>query len=292
MQFDIRKFDIYRKVPKDLTQPTKAGAVVSIVSVAFILYLFLAEFFTFLSPELVSEVYVDDPVKSYDSIPVYLNISLTKMPCRFVGLDIQDNMGRHEVGFIENSNKRDILDGHGCNFETRFQINKVSGNFHVSTHASEAQPDAPNFEHILHELRFGSKAAPALLQAYGQVTSFAPLNGKNATSTNDFEMHDYYLKIVPSIVEYKGQRSLPFQFTALYRSLPSFHGGGAMPAIWFRYELAPIVVKYKERSVPFYHFLTQICAIVGGTFTVAGIIDSMIFTASEIVKKVELGKLT
>jgi endoplasmic reticulum-Golgi intermediate compartment protein 1 len=35
----------------------------------------------------------------------------------------------------------------------------------------------------------------------------------------------------------------------------------------------------------------QICAIVGGTFTVAGIIDSFIFTASEFYKKFELGKL-
>jgi len=38
------------------------------------------------------------------------------------------------------------------------------------------------------------------------------------------------------------------------------------------------------------HF--QVCAIVGGTFTVAGIIDSMIFTASELFKKAQLGKLS
>lgn len=36
----------------------------------------------------------------------------------------------------------------------------------------------------------------------------------------------------------------------------------------------------------------QVCAIVGGTFTVAGIIDSMIFTASELFKKAQLGKLS
>lgn len=34
------------------------------------------------------------------------------------------------------------------------------------------------------------------------------------------------------------------------------------------------------------------CAIIGGTFTVASIIDSCIFTASELFKKAELGKLT
>jgi len=27
MQFDVRRFDVYRKVPKDLTEPTLTGAV-------------------------------------------------------------------------------------------------------------------------------------------------------------------------------------------------------------------------------------------------------------------------
>lgn len=36
----------------------------------------------------------------------------------------------------------------------------------------------------------------------------------------------------------------------------------------------------------------QICAIVGGTFTVAGIIDSCIFTASEAWKKIQIGKMS
>ena len=39
-------------------------------------------------------------------------------------------------------------------------------------------------------------------------------------------------------------------------------------------------------------FVFQVCAIVGGTFTVAGIIDSIIFTASELFKKAQLGKLS
>ena len=38
--------------------------------------------------------------------------------------------------------------------------------------------------------------------------------------------------------------------------------------------------------------ILQVFAIVGGTFTVAGIIDSLLFTASELFKKFQLGKLT
>lgn len=48
-----------------------------------------------------------------------------------VGLDIQDDMGRHEVGFVENSEKNEINDGAGCMFISHFMINRVPGNFHV-----------------------------------------------------------------------------------------------------------------------------------------------------------------
>lgn len=42
-----------------------------------------------------------------------------------VGLDIQDEMGRHEVGHIENSMKIPLNQGSGCRFEGEFIINKV-----------------------------------------------------------------------------------------------------------------------------------------------------------------------
>lgn len=83
-------------------------------------------------------------------------------------------------------------------------------------------------------------------------------------------------------------------------------------AVWFRYDLSPITVKYTVTRQPFYHFITtvlvtrteitrwgsvhsalfQVCAVVGGAFTVAGIFDSLLFTAAEIFKKAELGKLS
>ncbi len=42
-----------------------------------------------------------------------------------VGLDIQDEMGRHEVGHIDKSMKVPLNNDHGCRFEGEFSINKV-----------------------------------------------------------------------------------------------------------------------------------------------------------------------
>ena len=59
-------------------------------------------------------------------IPVRLNMSLPKIKCDFVGIDIQDDMGRHEVGFVENTVKTPLgVDEEGCLFEARFHIKKV-----------------------------------------------------------------------------------------------------------------------------------------------------------------------
>uniref|UniRef100_A0A8B9J7K5 Endoplasmic reticulum-Golgi intermediate compartment protein n=2 Tax=Characiphysae TaxID=186628 RepID=A0A8B9J7K5_ASTMX len=46
-------FDIYRKVPKDLTQPTYTGAFISICCCVFMLFLFLSELTGFIATEIV-----------------------------------------------------------------------------------------------------------------------------------------------------------------------------------------------------------------------------------------------
>ena len=52
--FDVKRFDVYRKLPKDLTQPTTTGAVISIISSCFILFLMISEGLAFMQEELIS----------------------------------------------------------------------------------------------------------------------------------------------------------------------------------------------------------------------------------------------
>merc|ERR1739838_821446 len=135
MGYDLRRFDIYRKVPKDLTQPTTTGAIISISSGVFILFLLVSELLSFMQNELISELYVDDPTTG-DRIPV----------------NIRDEHGRHEVGYMENTRKDPINGGKGCSFGGLFHINKVPGNFHISTHSSQVQPKKPDMTHMIKEL--------------------------------------------------------------------------------------------------------------------------------------------
>lgn len=52
-----------------------------------------------------------------------------------------------------------------------------------------------------------------------------------------------------------------------------------------------MLIQYKEYRKPFTHFVTDLCAIVGGVFTVAGMVDGLLYTAEKrLLKKAELGK--
>lgn len=58
----------------------------------------------------------------------FLNMGflLFRLKCEYLGIDIQDDMGRHEVGFVENTVKTPIgMNEEGCLFEARFHVNKV-----------------------------------------------------------------------------------------------------------------------------------------------------------------------
>ena len=88
MGFDIKRMDIYRKVPKDLTQPTTTGAIISICCVVFMLFMLGTELVWFVSPDIRSELVVmnSDPT---ERIPVKINISIPRMKCEYLGIDIQ-----------------------------------------------------------------------------------------------------------------------------------------------------------------------------------------------------------
>eukprot|EP00064_Thunnus_orientalis_P000128 superscaffoldBa00000006_g128 len=132
-----------------------------------------------------------------------------------VGLDIQDEMGRHEVGHIDNSMKVPLNQGDGCRFEGEFTINKVPGNFHVSTHSATAQPQSPDMTHIIHKLAFGEKLQVRKVQG-----AFNALGGADKLSSNPLASHDYILKIVPTVYEdLSGKQRFSYQYTVANKVL-------------------------------------------------------------------------
>jgi hypothetical protein len=66
----------------------------------------------------------------------------------------------------------------------------------------------------------------------------------------------------------------------------------SIPGVFFNLDISPMMVIYQETRPSFTSFITGVCAIVGGIFTVAGIIDSVLYRAErQFRKKMEMGKV-
>ncbi|XP_064597397.1 endoplasmic reticulum-Golgi intermediate compartment protein 3-like [Liolophura sinensis] len=184
----------------------------------------------------------------------------------------------------------------GCQVMGYLQVNKVAGNFHFApgksfqqhhVHVHDLQAFAGqkfNITHKINHLSFG-KDYPGIVN---------PLDGLNVKATEVQMMYQYFVKVVPTTyVKTTGQTLYTNQFSVTKHSKVVSHSSGesGLPGVFFMYELSPMMVKYTEKQRSFMHFLTGVCAIVGGIFTVAGLVDSMVYhSARAIQQKIDLGK--
>jgi len=151
-----------------------------------------------------------------------------------------------------------------------------------------------NVTHYIHELSFGEQTHH-ITKAVDEANTHA-LNGAFKVALpdpNDAQSaisYEYYVKIVPTLYErVSGEIIEAYQFTANSNELA---GKYRLPAIYFRYEFSPITVKFADKRKSFSHFLVQVCAIVGGVFTVLGIVNSVLHsTLKTVLQKANMGKL-
>lgn len=59
------------------------------------------------------------------------------------------------------------------------------------------------------------------------------------------------------------------------------HGLDARPGVFFNIEVSPMQIIHTEKRKPFAHFLTTLCAIVGGVLTVASLVDSAVYKVAK-----------
>ena len=184
----------------------------------------------------------------------------------------------------------------GCQLYGYLEVNRVGGSFHIGpgksfsinhVHVHDVQPfnsEDFNLTHTIRHLSFGRNVEGM----------DASLNGFLGYAERGATMFQYYLKIVPTTyARADGNVFLTNQYsvTRHQKVVSLMSGESGMPGVFFTYELAPFMVKYSEKEKSLGHFLTGLCAIIGGIFTVAGILDKLVYNSSKIIqKKVELGK--
>ncbi|KAK8677914.1 hypothetical protein V6N13_143433 [Hibiscus sabdariffa] len=202
-------------------------------------------------------------------------------------------------------------EGEGCNIYGSLEVNKVAGNFHFvpgksfdesTIHLNDSQAfqkDSFNVKrspivficlsHKINRLAFGD-FFPGVVN---------PLDGVQWMQKQQIGMYQYFIKVVPTVYsDVSGHtiQSNQFSVTEHYKGAEKGADIGFIDTttgVFFIYDLSPIKVTFTEQHASFLHFLTNVCAIVGGVFTVAGIIDSCIYHGHKAMKKkMELGKMS
>ncbi|CAJ1971782.1 unnamed protein product [Sphenostylis stenocarpa] len=186
-------------------------------------------------------------------------------------------------------------DGEGCNVYGFLEVNKVAGNFHFAPGKSfqqsgvhvhdlvSFQKDSFNLSHHINRLSYG-EYFPGVVN---------PLDNVHWRQETPSGMYQYFIKVVPTVyTDVNGHTIQSNQFSVTEHFRTGDVGRlQSLPGVFFFYDLSPIKVTFTEEHVSFLHFLTNVCAIVGGIFTVSGILDSFIYHGQRAIKKkMELGK--
>lgn len=65
-------------------------------------------------------------------------------------------------------------------------------------------------------------------------------------------------------------------------------GKGAEPSIDFKYDLSPISIVVQRERMSLYRFVTSSCAIIGGVFTVIGLLESILHVTAQSLSKKQI----
>ncbi|CAL8138791.1 unnamed protein product [Prunus armeniaca] len=180
--------------------------------------------------------------------------------------------------------KHAIANGEGCQVFGVLDVQRVAGNFHISVHGLNIFVAQMIFEgsknvnvsHIIHDLSFGPK--------YPGIHN--PLDGTERILHDTSGTFKYYIKVVPTEYRYISKEVLPtnqFSVTEYFSPMKQFDR--TWPAVYFLYDLSPITVTIKEERRSFLHFITRLCAVLGGTFALTGMLDRWMYRFLEAVTK-------
>ncbi|VDL18420.1 unnamed protein product [Hymenolepis diminuta] len=180
----------------------------------------------------------------------------------------------------------------GCRVVGKLEVNKVAGSFHIApgksfgeghVHVHDLMAFAGKqfkLDHQIQRLSFGDTYP-------GQIN---PLDNSNMSEPSESPMISYFLKLVPTI--YSDLLDTPLvtnQYSATWqiKSTPLTGGSDGIPGVFFNYQISPLLVKLTKERRSFLNFLTNTCAIVGGVYTVAGLLDAFVYRSSSILAKMK-----
>lgn len=186
----------------------------------------------------------------------------------------------------------------GCLVLGSVWVNRVPGKFIITakSRGHDFDPKATNLSHIVHHFSFGSDLPKHIFRHLPEDVrrNINPMDGKLFVNTDEHTTHEHYVKVVSthyrvgkSSILNRGD-SMGYQMATSnhrYKSDPS------VPEAKFSFDLSPTAVVIIQGGKRWYEFVTSLCAIIGGIFTVVSLFDGAVYSISKKVKGAQ-GKLS
>eukprot|EP00659_Diplonema_papillatum_P008488 gene8488-13103_t len=169
-----------------------------------------------------------------------------------------------------------------CTVAGVLRVNRVPGNFHLQVKPSihSINSSDTNVSHIIHHLSYGDAIPPSVVSRLQKPDRelLSPLDSKRFVTEEPRVTFDHYIKVLTTTYNLGWTQAMGYQIQHsnhqyLFEEQHADDDEGKVPEARFSYEFSPtaVVIRYGGRR--WYEFVTNLCAIIGGVFTVMGLID-------------------
>ena len=177
---------------------------------------------------------------------------------------------------------KDNADHMGCRLTGFIMVNRVPGNFHLQAKSDVHSMNAKetNLSHAVTHLSYGEPIPDRLKITLPDALKglLNPLNEKVFATETPGITFDHYIKIVSTQYklgwsEFAGYQMQYSNHQYLFESQHADDDEGKVPEARFSFDFAPTAVVIRYGGKRWYDFVTNLCAIIGGVFTVMGLVD-------------------
>ena len=179
-------------------------------------------------------------------------------------------------------------------------ISRVPGNFRISARSDSHSFNTRvmNVSHHVDKLVFGAMVETGRLRHVMPIKERSSLFGVSFMMHQELATLKHYLKVVPFQYAFlDGETQHTYLYKANYneykpRKLEWYEGAAdayvdtdLVPNAVFHYDISPVMVVVNEETQSFASFVTKICAVIGGIYTVIGLVDNTIYHTGSALKK-------
>ena len=323
-------FDILTNPNRRFRKETIIGGLFTLTTIIITMILLVNEFTNFKGLKVTKNLYLD-PNPLEEKINIKIKIKLRNAPCGILSLDLLDDLKHHQVDmpvkkihikdnktleeFIpeEDTEKRytkikdDLDKGIGCLLDGNFEIDKVSGNFHISFHnymdhyrklvkIDHEQFMKLNLSYEIEDLIFGSKRNDENKDKIENLLKEMKLDSQLLNNFIDHKevLYDHFIgshwmEIIPyKFLDNRDDFNFSSYLHSFNRKIKEIEKDDIdtlVPNLEFHYKFSTLSAKYEIEVKKKFHFFIELIAVIGALYAFFSIFTNYFDKIVEFFKK-------